>query len=680
MSAAATDEQAPAEQDARDEGVVGMLLRMPAWAQLVAVLAVWFILWTVLRGNDTLALSGLTKTELHDWLTDQRNDLIASRDSNILMQITTTLGDLFNSLGEWLQHLVSQAPPGRPVPEIGWLGVLALATWTGYAVAGLRISLLVLFSFLAFGYLGYWEDSIDLLVVTFLSVGVCLLFGLPLAVWMASSKRATAAITPVLDVLQVLPSFIYLLPVVLFFGLGIPGAVAATVAYAAPPVIRIAAHGLRTVSKTALEATDSMGQTSRQRLLKVQLPMAKRTIIVGLNQTIMAALSMATIAAFINGPGLGKPVLSALQIRAVGEAFIAGICIVVMAIMLDRTTTAASQRSEKVARAGGHGTWHRMFLAGSGVAALVLVYVSHIYSWAAEFPESSIGDTAAERVQSASDWITSTFDGVTTGFKDLISYGLLNPMQDLLSDSPWWLSFVALVAIAFVLGGVRAAGAAVFCLAGIYATDLWYDAMVTLTMVLVGTLLVMALALVLGVLMARRQRVDVVLRPVLDAAQVMPPFVYLIPALLLFETTRFTAIVAAIIYAAPVAIKLVADGVSRVSPTTVEAAESSGATSWQMITKVQLPMARGDLVLAANQGMLYVLSMVVIGGLVGGGALGYDAVLGFSQGEFFGKALAAGGALVLMGILIDRVTQRAASKTGAHADQRSLRQARPATL
>jgi glycine betaine/proline transport system permease protein len=150
----------------------------------------------------------------------------------------------------------------------------------------------------------------------------------------------------------------------------------------------------------------------------------------------------------------------------------------------------------------------------------------------------------------------------------------------------------------------------------------------------------------------------------LDAAQTMPPFVYLIPFFALFDVSRFTAIVAAVVYAAPVAIKLIADGIVGVSPTTVEAARSAGTSSWQMITKVQLPMARGALVLAANQGLIYVLSMVVIGGLVGGGALGYDVVAGFKQSSLFGKGLAAGVAIVTLGIMLDRVAQAAARRTG----------------
>ena len=139
----------------------------------------------------------------------------------------------------------------------------------------------------------------------------------------------------------------------------------------------------------------------------------------------------------------------------------------------------------------------------------------------------------------------------------------------------------------------------------------------------------------------------------------MPPFVYLVPCLFLFGPTRFTAIVAAVIYAAPAAIKIVGEGIDRVSGNTVEAARSVGSTTVQEIVKVQLPMARPIILVALNQGIIFVMSMVVIGGLVGGGGLGYDVVTGFSQERFAGLGLAAGLAIVLLGVMLDRVSQSA---------------------
>jgi glycine betaine/proline transport system permease protein len=151
---------------------------------------------------------------------------------------------------------------------------------------------------------------------------------------------------------------------------------------------------------------------------------------------------------------------------------------------------------------------------------------------------------------------------------------------------------------------------------------------------------------------------------------VMPAFVYLVPFLGLFGTSRFTAIVAAVVFAAPVAIKVIADGIGGLPETVVEAATSSGSSTWQIITKVQLPLARRALALAANQGLIYVLSMVVVGGLVGAGALGYLVVAGFSQTSLYGKGLAAGVAIVLLGILLDRITQAAARRTVTNAAHR----------
>ncbi|NPC42403.1 proline/glycine betaine ABC transporter permease [Nocardioides sp. zg-1230] len=642
---------------------------LPRWAWALVVVGVWIVVWSFTKGQDTLALGAREHTDLHNQFTEFRDAVLASRDTNPVIQFTYQLGEWFTTAVEWLQRMISIPDFPRPVPQIGWIGVTAVATWVGLAVAGWRIALLVAASFFSFGLFGYWSDSIDLLIVTFVSVSVAILIGMPLAVLLGTTNRAGASVlNTILDILQTMPSFVYLLPIVLFFGIGASAAVVCTLIYALPPLIRIAGHGIRSVSGMTIEATDSAGQTSWQRLRKVQLPMARKTIVVGINQTIMAALSMATIAAYVDGPGLGQPVLSALFKNDVGGAFVPGMLIVVMAVMLDRSTTAASEASEKAARGGIDLRRRRIVLAAAAVPVVVALWASRYYPDLAEFPENDLGRTIADAVNRFTDWFIDVFGGVTEWFKDLITYGLLNPMQDLLAESPWYVSAAAILALAFVLGGMRALVPAVICVAGIWFFDLWHDAMITLNMTLVGTVLVMVLALVFGVLMARTKAVDLLLRPVLDAGQTIPPFVYLIPILALFGPSRFTAILAGVIYAAPVAIKLVADGVSGVSPTTVEASRSTGSTTWQEITKVQLPMARGSLVLAANQGLLYMLSMAVIGGLVGAGALGYDIVLGFSRSEEWGKGACAGLTIVLIGIMIDRIARAAADQDAVTHD------------
>lgn len=656
--AAATLESRPVEPGAAPPPLEERR-RIPRWAIALGVVLLWRLVWQFTHGRDTLVVGGLDTTPRHDRISEFGSHLGGSR-------FAAAVADLLSGVTEALQHLLSTPVPPSPAPVIGWVGVVAIATWIGYAVANWRIALLVLGTFVSFGLFGFWQDSIDLLIVTALSVAIAVLVGFPLAIWIGLSSRAARAITLVLDLLQTMPTFVYLIFVVVLFGVGAPAAIICTLAYALPPIVRISGFGIREVSPTAIEATDSLGQTTWQRLWKVQIPMARSTIILGLNQTTLAALSMGIMAGYINGPGLGKPVMAALTQADFGLGFVPGVLMVAMGIMLDRTTTAASERSALASRGGGDDARRRRLVLGALLLPVaVAVWYSRYALNAAVFPETGWGRSIALKLDEWMESFTSAIDSGTTVVKDVISYGLLNPMQDLLAESPWWLSFAALLALGVVIGGVRAFVPTLLCLAGIRYLDLWNDTMIVLNMTLVATVLVMILGVVFGVWMARSRTADLLIRPFLDAGQTIPAFVYLIPVLALFESTRFTAIIAGLVYAAPAAIKLVADGVRGVSAGALEAGRSSGSTVWQEITKVQLPMAKASLVLATNQGLLYVLAMVVIGGLVGAGALGYDVVLGISHAEKWGKGLAAGLSIVLLGIMIDRITRSAAARAGA---------------
>ncbi|MGW2963976.1 ABC transporter permease [Streptomyces sp. NPDC001220] len=634
---------------------------------VAAILVVWLVLFTVLRGRQTLTLAAADLTGLHHWLNDVNDSIGANRNSNpVFLYFFNEIRLVIDNLVTFVQSLISQPTGSRPVPQIGWLGVVGIAGYVSWAVGNWRVALLAVAGFTFFGLQGLWQESMDTLALTSSAVLVALLIGIPLGVWAGLSDRFNRIMTPFLDFMQTMPTFVYLAPLTLIFLIGGASAVITTVIYAAPPAIRITAHAIRSVPETTVEAADSLGATRTQQLLKVLLPMSRRTVVMGVNQTIMAALAMVTIAALIDAPGLGKTVVQALQSLDVGTAFNAGLAIVVMAIVLDRVTTAAAARTE-VRRAGGPFLrWRRPLLAAGGVAAAVLVYLSHTYVWAAEFPgDGAVGTQIASAADTATTWLQDHLSGLTNALRDALTNGLLNPFQTLLTDSPWWLVGASLVALGAVLGGRRAAATAAACVGLLVGTGLWSDSMTTLASTAVATVLVMLLGAVVGVWMGRSAPADRLIRPALDAAQVMPPFVYLVPFLALFGATRFTAIVAAVVYAAPVAIKIIADGVRNVPESTVEAATSAGCNTWQIITKVQLPMARGALTLATNQGLIYVLSMVVVGGLVGAGALGYDVVAGFSQGELYGKGLAAGLAIVLLGVMFDRITQAAARRTRA---------------
>jgi glycine betaine/proline transport system permease protein len=263
----------------------------------------------------------------------------------------------------------------------------------------------------------------------------------------------------------------------------------------------------------------------------------------------------------------------------------------------------------------------------------------------------------AAPVNNVSNWIEFHWYDATEGLKNAVSSGLLDPLETVLVTTPWWLFALVVAAFGTVVSGWRAAAVATLAAAGVAGLGLWLHAMQTLATVLVTIVLTMIAGIFLGILAARHDRLAAAMRPLLDAAQTMPSFVYLLPAVALFGASRFTAIVAGWVYAVPPVVRLVERGLRDVPPTVVEAATSAGSTPRQLLWKVQLPMARGGLLLAANQGIVMVLAMVVLGGLVGAGALGYDVVAGFSQREDFGKGLAAGFAIVLLGILLDRLTQ-----------------------
>jgi len=632
------------------------------------IVALWLVLFAALRGRDTLTLQQADVTPLHTWLNSVNDAVGASRDSNpFFLYFFNEIRLVISTVATGLQSLLSQPVFDRPLPIIGWLGVVALVGYISWALGNWRVGLLASAGFFFMGLQGLWQPSMDTLALTLTAVFFSLLVGIPLGVWAGTNDRVNTFLTPILDFMQTMPTFVYLAPLVLLFAIGPASATIATFIYAAPPVIRITAHGIRQVPRETIEAAESLGTTRPQMLLKVTLPVAKRTVVIGINQTIMAALSMVTLAALIDAPGLGRVVLEALNHLDIGTAFNGGLAIVIMAIVFDRVTTAASVRSELARRhPPRHPRMHKAALAVGAAVTAVCIYLSYTFVWAAEFPSQLDLGTPIQRYTSDSvDWVQLHLGSTTNAVKDSFTIHAFNPLQSLFTDSPWWLAAVAIVVLAGLFGSRRSAVTAAICLGVIIATGLWGDAMTTLVATLIGTVAVLVIGIVLGVWMGRSAKVDRVIRPVLDALQVMPAFVYLVPFVALFAASRFTGVIAAVVYAAPVVIKIVADGISGVSPTTMEAATAAGSSTWQLITKVQLPMSRKTLALATNQGLIYVLSMVVIGGLVGAGALGFDVVSGFRQDKWFGKGLAAGLAIVLLGIMLDRITQAVSRRSEA---------------
>ena len=647
------------------ESVKAKLAKKPQRGKLIAgLVAIFLVAASIFHGRDTLFLDPSDTKPFHLWLNSVNDWITFHRTSNPFFQFFVEgIRKGINWLVNLTQDAISQGYGSRSTPAIGWIGVIALATFIAFLISNKKIALLVATGLASLGLLGYWTESMQTLALTLAAVVLALLIGIPLGVLAGVFPRFERLLMPLLDFSQIMPTFVYLSPVTLFFLIGPASGTIVTLIYAIPPVLRITSIALREVPTSSVEAGISMGSTKWQTLRKIQVPLAKRTIVVGINQTIMAALSMVTIAALIDAPGLGRVVLNSLEQLDVGTSFSAGLGIVILAIVLDRSTTAAAAKVEAKEPTSDSKRNRRITVAAAGVITAITIGISHSITWAQNFPGTGvIGHDLSNWVSSFSNWLQDHLGSLTAAITNVITYGFINPLQWLLAETPWYIVGAAWVLLALLLGGRKVAITTAICIAGIVGTGLWSDSMVTLASTFVAAFITVLLGIVIGVWIGRSKRADSIIRPILDAGQVLPAFVYLVPFLGLFGATRFTAILAAVVYAAPAAIKLAADGIRGVPAGMIESGIAAGSTPWQMIMKVQLPAARRGIALATNQGLIYVLAMIVVGGLVGGGGLGYLVVDGFSQDTYFGKGLAAGLAIVLLGVMLDRITQAIARK------------------
>jgi len=230
----------------------------------------------------------------------------------------------------WLERLLINTP--WPIVILVIVGLTWIGARSWLIVVGSALCFLVI------GYLGMWEDTMATLAIISVATLLCISFGIPLGIWMARSDRVQMVITPVLDVMQTIPSFVYLIPVVMLLGIGkVPGLIAVCI-YAMPPIVRLTNLGIRLVDKEVMEAADSFGASYWQRLFGVQMPLALPNIFAGVNQTIMMALAMVVISSMIGVKGLGLPVLRAISNQYLALGLLNGLAIVALAIIFDRVS------------------------------------------------------------------------------------------------------------------------------------------------------------------------------------------------------------------------------------------------------------------------------------------------------------------------------------------------------
>ncbi|EGQ26871.1 proline/glycine betaine ABC transporter permease [Mammaliicoccus sciuri] len=259
--------------------------------------------------------------------------------------LVDTFGTVFDGISAFLKGTVEGAVTLMDlVPSILLAVIFAVIA---YFLSTRGIALFTLIGLLFIDYLGYWYPMLQMLALVLTSVAIALLIGIPLGIWGSQQATVKKIINPILDLMQTMPAFVYLLPAIFFFNIGVVPGVVASVIFSMPPTIRLTMLGIEQVPKDLIEATEAFGSKTSQRLLKVQIPLAKSTIMAGVNQSIMLSLSMVVIASMVGAPGLGEEVYRSVTQLKTGKGFETGLSIVIVAIILDRITQHAGNRKNK---------------------------------------------------------------------------------------------------------------------------------------------------------------------------------------------------------------------------------------------------------------------------------------------------------------------------------------------
>ncbi len=628
----------------------------------VAIAAVAYILAYSLATTDA-------GTEFGDW------------PQNWQPAIQEPIDDFFEWAGDSLSWLFN---PVSDVIDAGIAGIDAFLLWLPWPVVIAAVTLLGLrlggrwlglfcgVAILFIGLIGFWDSAMVTLSVVGVSVLINVGLGVPIGIFAAFSNRFESIVRPVLDTMQVLPAFVYLIPALILFGVSGTQGVFLTVVYSIPPVIRLTNLGIRQVPRAAIETAQSHGSTTWQTLFQVQLPLAKSTIMLGINQTIMMAVSMIIVTALVGVQGLGRDVWLSLREVDAGEGLESGIAIVLLAIILDRfsyalvrsdpssrpSVRAASPRSEGMFGQSVRGMAARYLLPIAGVAVIaVLLVLGALVGSLRDFPDA-LTFSMADPVNRAFDWMAVNLHFITSWTRDILFRELgYSPIHTLLLWLPWPAMMVVSAVLAYFAAGWRVSLLALVGLAFAGFGGVWDVTMDTLSQVMTAAGFTVVVGIVLGVLASQSRTFETILRPILDTMQTMPIFVYLIPVIMLWGIGPLVGIIATSVYALPPVIRMTTLGIKEVPEQVIETATSHGSTGLQTMLQVKIPLAFPTIMMGVNQTIIMVLAMVIIAGLVGGGGLGQEVFIN-SIWLRMGDGLIAGMTIVFMAMVLDRMTQR----------------------
>ena len=592
-----------------------------------------------------------------------------------------------------------------------WPLTIAIVVVLSYFAGGRRLALFSLLSLLYMAVVGYWEKSMLTLSLVAIAVPLSVAIGLFIGILAFRYRPVLRVVEPTLDVMQAMPAFAYLVPVLLLFGLTPMVAVVTSAIYAIPPMTRNVVLGFSRVPIEVIESARMSGSTDRQILWWVRFPMSMPTLLLGLNQTIMAAFALVVFAAIVGGTAdIGYEVLWRLRKAQFGESLLAGIVITLFAMVADRVSRGYAERRAAEQGAAVVDGSHRVLLLAALVASAVVLLAADFVPALRAYPEDWVF-YPAEPLNDAVRWFTANFYVVTEAIKEKALFYFLFPirigMELSVRPHVWGFSLTPVVSTVYAAGIVVLAGlaarqwswraaVAVVLVGGLYyfgttgtpwpafilivtmlawqvggwriglfslcglsfilLTGMWKAAMMSVYLCGAAVLVCFVVGGLLGVWASQNDRVSAFLRPINDTLQTIPLFVFLIPVLMVFLHGDFSAFLAIIMYAVVPAIRYTEHGIRNVPPDIVEAARVFGSTRRQLLMHVQLPLALPEIMLGLNQVVVFALAMLIVTALLGTQDLGQKIYEALTRAES-GKGIVAGLGVAFIAMIADRIIQ-----------------------
>lgn len=548
------------------------------------------------------------------------------------------------------------------VPPLSWIAVIAVVGALAHFARGWGLALLVGLSFLYLAVFGQWESAMITLSSVIIAVPIGVVGGLLLGILAYRHPLFDRVLKPVLDLMQTMPIFAYLVPILFMFGFGPVAALVATVIYAMPPMVRITTLALKAVSPEIKDFGVMTGCTRRQMTWRILVPAALPSLMVGVNQVIMLTLNMVIIASMIGAGGLGFDVLSSLRRLDIGGGFEAGIAIVILAIAVDRLSQAFSERTTAVRpTAGASNLLTRHKRTTIVVAVLVAAYLAGlIVPFFQTYPKAWWLTTGAFWDNSVKYLNINFYDAFEAVKLFFLNFFLL-PAKRFFLGIPWPWAIAMIIALGAYFGGWKLALMNALMGMFIATTGMWEKAMITVYLCGSSVVIASVVGIPFGVLAATNARAGRVIGLVIDTLQTLPSFVYLIPVVMLFRIGDFTAMIAIVAYALVPAVRYAAHGVRSVSPQLIEAGVVTGCTRRQLLTHIRLPLALPEILLGLNQTIMLALSMLVITALVGTRDLGQEVYIALTKADT-GRGIVAGLAIAFIAIIADRIINASARK------------------